>query len=92
MTRTLGRVAIDRERCKGCGLCVEACPRGALRLSTELNAGGYRPAELPSEAAVRCTGCAVCGLVCPDVAIVVYRQRGDSIVAFSGSPALVGGG
>jgi 2-oxoglutarate ferredoxin oxidoreductase subunit delta len=92
MVRTVGHVAIDQERCKSCGLCVAVCPRAALRLSASLNDGGYHPVELVPEAAAVCTGCAVCALVCPDVAITVYRQRGESIVTFSGAPALVGGG
>ena len=70
----MGRIVIDRERCKGCALCVGVCPRAVLRLSHTPNAGGYRPAELIEHPAPACTGCAVCALVCPDVAITVFRR------------------
>lgn len=45
-----GTPVVDRDRCKGCGLCVEFCPFGHLRLDEELNVAGYHPA-LPEEAA-----------------------------------------
>lgn len=65
-------VSIDKEKCKGCGLCVHACPKKVLALmEQELNSKGYHPA-----APVRqedCIGCAACGLFCPDVAITVTR-------------------
>ncbi len=67
-----GRVEIDEFYCKGCELCVEACPQGVLALSAEhINAKGYRPAELIE---LGCTGCGVCAIVCPEAAIVVYRE------------------
>lgn len=36
---------VDRERCKGCGLCTEFCPFDRLHLADELNAAGYHPVE-----------------------------------------------
>ncbi len=63
------RVTIDRERCKGCGLCVSACPQDVLAMSREINAKGYyfahkaRPWD--------CLGCRLCAITCPDVAIEV---------------------
>jgi 2-oxoglutarate ferredoxin oxidoreductase subunit delta len=73
-----GRVLVDAQRCKGCGLCVAACPQAVLVLSEAVNAKGYHPVALLDEALLdeaprHCTGCAVCALVCPDVAITVYR-------------------
>lgn len=70
---TGGTVAIDYDRCKGCGLCVAVCPQQVLALDQDrLNARGYHPAALvdPNGA---CTGCALCALVCPDVCFTVYR-------------------
>ena len=49
-----GRVAIDREMCKGCGLCVEACALRVLALSPELNRFGYHPAFYKGNG---CNGC-----------------------------------
>ncbi|MHB0980701.1 MAG: 4Fe-4S binding protein [Thermoleophilia bacterium] len=39
-----GTPMVDRDRCKGCGLCVEFCPFGHLHLDEELNVAGYHPA------------------------------------------------
>ncbi len=67
-----GRITIDQERCKGCALCLEACPPGVVILADHLNSKGYRPATL-HDPNFQCTGCALCAVVCPDVAITVYR-------------------
>ncbi|NOX45236.1 MAG: 4Fe-4S dicluster domain-containing protein [Caldiserica bacterium] len=68
-----GLVIVDKERCKGCGLCVEACPFGVLDLSSEYNSSGYRVVYMARPD--KCTGCAVCANVCPDVALEVYREE-----------------
>jgi 2-oxoglutarate ferredoxin oxidoreductase subunit delta len=69
----MGHVEIDRERCKGCRLCVAMCPKAMLSLSTTFNRSGYHPAE-PAFGVdpARCTGCAVCGRMCPDTAVTVH--------------------
>jgi len=61
------KVIIDKEWCKGCGLCVHVCPKGGLQTAKKLNEKGYFPAEKCKT--VRCTGCGMCMLVCPDMAI-----------------------
>jgi 2-oxoglutarate ferredoxin oxidoreductase subunit delta len=66
-----GTVVIAKEVCKGCELCIAACPQECLALSDDLNVRGYRYACLISDT---CTGCINCALVCPDVAITVYRE------------------
>ena len=68
-----GMVVIDKERCKGCGLCIEACPADVLSLSNEINRSGYNVAKV--ERAEGCIGCAFCALACPDVAIEVYKEE-----------------
>jgi 2-oxoglutarate ferredoxin oxidoreductase subunit delta len=66
-----GRPQIDPEACKGCELCVAACPEGALRLSSRANSQGVPYAEYDPNAV--CTACKSCAIVCPDAAIQVYR-------------------
>ncbi|HEY4611700.1 MAG TPA: 4Fe-4S dicluster domain-containing protein [Bacteroidota bacterium] len=66
-----GTVSIDITICKGCELCIVACPQESLGLSTQINVIGYRYAMLTNDT---CTGCVNCALVCPEAAITVYRQ------------------
>ncbi len=68
-----GTVVIDRDRCKGCELCVHVCPQNVLHLSADYNARGYRPVMLDESQNV-CTGCGVCAVICPDVVFTVYRE------------------
>ena len=64
-----GHIEIDRERCKGCMLCMEFCPKKCISLSEELNLKGYFVAAF--DATTDCTACGNCVLVCPDVAIEI---------------------
>lgn len=67
-----GTITIDVERCKGCCLCVEFCPKQAIYLSETLNLKGYFVAQATANG--ECNGCATCALVCPEVAIEVYKS------------------
>ena len=67
-----GSVTLSIETCKGCSLCVEACPQEILALSPEINTQGYHYAVLVKD---NCTGCINCALVCPDAVITVYREN-----------------
>ena len=66
---TRGTVVIDRERCKGCDLCIAACPPAVLVMSEDVNATGYRYPRLLAG----CTGCRACHAVCPDFVFDVYK-------------------
>lgn len=70
MASVKGTIQVDIETCKGCELCIEACPQESLQLSDKLNAQGYHYAVLIQD---NCTGCENCALVCPDAVITVYR-------------------
>ncbi len=67
-----GDVVINIEKCKGCEICLSACPNNVLALSSEVNSKGYHYAvKVNSE----CIGCANCAVVCPDAVITVYREK-----------------
>jgi 2-oxoglutarate ferredoxin oxidoreductase subunit delta len=73
-----GYIVIDRERCKGCHICIEICPNERIDVDESLNKKGYFPARFkdnPSEGEKGCVGCAQCATVCPEVAIEVYRAK-----------------
>ena len=69
ITLTRGTVVIDVELCKGCDLCLPACPPRVLSMATETNTAGFRYPEL----APGCTGCRACHEVCPDFVFDVYK-------------------
>lgn len=65
------QVRILTAYCKGCELCIHACPKGVLEMSSELTAIGVRPAA--PKAGVSCSGCTLCYQVCPDAAIEIWE-------------------
>ena len=80
---TRGTVVLEAERCKGCELCVPACPPKVLRMSERRNAIGARLPELLAG----CTGCGACLLVCPDFCFEVYKYDEPlAHTASAGSP------
>ena len=68
----VGWIEVNDLYCKGCELCIHACPQLVLQLDLEhLTPKGFHPAQLFKEG---CTGCAICSIICPDAAITVYRE------------------
>jgi 2-oxoglutarate ferredoxin oxidoreductase subunit delta len=66
---TRGTLVVDVEACKGCELCIDACPPGVLAMGDAVNARGYRyPVLVPG-----CTGCKACSQICPDFVFQVYK-------------------
>jgi 2-oxoglutarate ferredoxin oxidoreductase subunit delta len=65
-------VTINAELCKGCELCVEACPKKIIVIGTTPNGQGYFTAVWEVETH-KCTGCALCAEMCPDIAIEVFK-------------------
>jgi len=63
----IGEVHIIKERCKGCGFCVEYCPKDVLELSPEFNSKGYHPPVVKNDAI--CVHCQLCEMICPEFAI-----------------------
>lgn len=68
-----GWIEVDERYCKGCDLCVNACPPEVLALDMEnLTPKGYHPVHIVREG---CTGCAICAIVCPEAALTIYREK-----------------
>ena len=68
----MAKVTFREDRCKGCGLCVEVCPKKIVELKNDvLNAKGYHPAGVTD--ADKCIGCAFCATICPDCVIKVEK-------------------
>ena len=73
---TRGTLVMAVERCKGCELCVPACPPGVLAMSSHVNAHGFRVPELFAG----CTACRACAEVCPDNVFDVYRYEHPIVI------------
>ena len=69
-----GKVIVLEERCKGCGFCVEYCPKDKLVLSERFNRKGYHPPEVVNEE--ECVNCHLCEMICPDFAIFSMPSEG----------------
>lgn len=69
----MNKVTIQADVCKGCGLCVMACPKKILTLEGgKLNNKGYHTAHCID--LTKCIACAMCATMCPDVAIIVEKD------------------
>ena len=69
---TMANVTFNEDLCKGCGLCVDACPKKILRLSPErINVKGHHPAEMTDQE--KCIACAFCATMCPVCVITVEK-------------------
>ncbi len=66
------KVTFNESLCKGCGLCVQACPKKILKLGNKINAIGYAVAECVDEAS--CISCSFCATMCPDCVIEVHKE------------------
>ncbi len=74
-----GRVVIQEERCKGCGFCVEYCPKDVLVMSTGFNRKGYHPPVIVP--GTDCVNCGLCEMICPDFAIYSVAVEDAALVS-----------
>ena len=68
----MNKVTFNVDWCKGCGLCVEACPKKIIELDSNiLNKKGFHPAQITDQE--KCIACAMCAVMCPDTIIKVEK-------------------
>ena len=71
------KLEFNKDKCKGCELCVGFCPKKILALTDTVNAKGYRPAGVVNEE--ECIGCQSCAMMCPDLCITIYElEEGET--------------
>jgi 2-oxoglutarate ferredoxin oxidoreductase subunit delta len=73
-----GQIHVHRDQCKGCGFCVEYCPRDVLELSEEFNKKGYHPPRIKNEE--ECCYCQLCEAICPEFSIFVTLKSEEEEV------------
>ena len=70
------KLTFQTDLCKGCGLCVSACPKGCLAIDTgSINKKGYSPAV--RKEAEKCIGSGLCARACP-AGCIGLDERGES--------------
>lgn len=73
MAKVKGAIVVDIEKCKGCAVCIPACPSDVIDLAEQVNSKGYHYAYMKNPDA--CIGCSNCAVVCPDGVITVYKVK-----------------
>jgi len=76
-TRVVGHIYLDKQRCKGCGYCVEFCPREVLQMSSELSPKGYFLVAVINQN--ECLACGFCEAICPEFAVKVTQENKPSV-------------
>lgn len=68
----MAKVTFNEDLCKGCGLCVDACPKKILAIAKDkINVKGHSPAVITDQE--KCIACAFCATMCPDCVITVEK-------------------
>jgi 2-oxoglutarate ferredoxin oxidoreductase subunit delta len=73
MKRPKAEIHLIKDQCKGCGYCIEFCPKKVFEESTEINARGVHPPKVVDED--KCILCNFCTTVCPDFAVFVVERK-----------------
>ncbi|MDP2927979.1 MAG: 4Fe-4S binding protein [Candidatus Omnitrophota bacterium] len=71
----MAKIIINQDKCKGCFLCVNFCPKGLIKKSVKLNKQGLNFVEFSPKAgdSTDCIGCMQCAVICPDCCSEVYK-------------------
>ena len=69
------KITFDEEKCRGCEICIIACPKKIIALDKDkINKKGYHPASVKDSDLDSCTACAMCAVTCPHVVIKIEKQ------------------
>lgn len=71
------KVTFRKDRCKGCELCVNFCPKKIIDMDKKVNESGYYTPIISKENKNMCIGCSCCAKVCPDSAISIEKFQED---------------
>ena len=67
-------IKFDEEKCKGCELCIVACPKKIIAIDkNKINKKGYNPAGVKDTDA--CITCGQCAVICPHVVIYIENDK-----------------
>jgi 2-oxoglutarate ferredoxin oxidoreductase subunit delta len=67
----MAKIVINKEKCKGCLLCINFCPKGSIVVDNKLNRKGVKPVKFMDNS--DCLGCSMCAIICPDCCIEIYK-------------------
>jgi 2-oxoglutarate ferredoxin oxidoreductase subunit delta len=67
------KIKLEKEYCKGCGFCIEVCPKNILTRNNDVNSRGYTVPKVINEE--ECIACKKCELVCPEMAISILKEE-----------------
>ncbi len=68
----MSKIVINKDKCKGCFLCIEFCPKKILIVDKDLNKLGYSSVKMDNKG--ECSGCCICAIMCPDSCIEVFKD------------------
>lgn len=69
----MAKITVNKDKCKGCLLCVSFCPKDKIKVSKDLNKFGINFVYFQDDG--ECIGCSQCAVVCPDCCIEVYKDK-----------------
>jgi len=67
------KIKLNRKWCKGCGLCIEICPKNVYDRGNKVSTKGFKEIIVKNPDA--CNQCQLCELLCPDLAITIENTK-----------------